>query len=141
MKRLKFTAVLALTALLAVSCYTDVENELEGLERRLDNINKKVTVINDNIASLQTIADKYKAYVYIENYRPVYQGKDIIGYTINFTDGTSITLKNGVSKDDPIVGLQLGEDGLYYWTVTVGGKTDFLYDETGQPVAASVASP
>ena len=141
MKRLKFTAVLALTALLAVSCFTDVENELEGLERRLDNINKKVTVINENIVSLQTIADKYKAYVYIENYRPVYQGKDIIGYTINFTDGTSITLKNGVSKDDPIVGLQLGEDGLYYWTVTVGGKTDLLYDETGQPVAASVASP
>lgn len=141
MKRLKFTAVLALTALLAVSCFNEVETELAGLERRLDNINKKLTVINENIASLQTIADKYKSYVYIENYRPVYQGKDIIGYTINFTDGTSITLKNGVSKDDPIVGLQLREDGLYYWTVTVNGKTDFIYDETGQPVAASVASP
>jgi len=141
MKKLKYIVVLALTAMLAVSCYTNVENELAGLERRMANLDKKLVIINENIASLQTMVDKYKSYVYVKSYRPIYSGKDIKGYTINFTDGTSITLNNGASKDDPIIGLQLGEDGLYYWTVTVNGKTDFLYDAEGAKVAASVAVP
>lgn len=141
MKKLLFIAALALTSLLAVSCFNETESELEALERRVEALRVRMNTINDNIAALQTMADKYKEYVYINNYRPVYKGKEIVGYTINFSDGTSIVLNNGVSKDDPIVGLQLGEDGLYYWIVTVNGKTDFFYDETGQPVAASVAAP
>jgi len=141
MKKLLFIAVLALTSVLAVSCFNETESELEALERRVENLRVRMNTINDNISALQTMADKYSSYVYVRSYRPIYSGKDIIGYTINFSDGTSITLNNGVSKDDPIIGLQKEDDGLYYWTVTVNGKTDFLYDETGQPVAASVASP
>lgn len=141
MRRFRYITLLALTAMLAVSCYTEIENELSALERRVENLSKRVAAINENIASLQTMADKYKSYIYVTNYRPVYSGKDIIGYTIIFSDGTTITLNNGVTKDDPIIGLQLGEDGMYYWIITVGGKTDFIYDETGQKVAATVASP
>ena len=141
MRLFRYIAILAMTSLLTVSCFTGLESELEGLERRVENLNRKVLAINENIEALQKMADKYNSYIYITNYRPVYSGKEVIGYTINFSDGTSITLNNGVSKDDPIVGLQLGEDGMYYWIVTVNGKTDFLYDETGQKVAATVASP
>ena len=95
MRRFRYITLLALTAMLAVSCYTEIENELSALERRVENLSKRVAAINENIASLQTMADKYKSYIYVTNYRPVYSGKDIIGYTIIFSDGTTITLNNG----------------------------------------------
>ncbi|MBO4657014.1 MAG: hypothetical protein J5639_04500 [Bacteroidales bacterium] len=141
MRTFRYIAILAITSLLTVSCFTEVENELSALERRVENLNKKLAIINENTEALQKMVDKYNSYVYVTSYRPVYSGKDIVGYTILFSDGTSITLNNGVSKDDPIVGLKLGEDGMYYWIVTVNGKTEFIYDETGQKVAATVASP
>lgn len=141
MRRFRFIAILAIASLFAVSCFTEVENELSALERRVENLNKKMAAYNENIEALQALANKYKSYIYIISYRPVYSGKDVTGYKINLSDGTSITLNNGVSKDDPIIGLTLGEDGMYYWIVTVNGKTDFLYDSTGQKVAATVASP
>ncbi len=141
MKKFRFFAMIALTTMLAVSCYTDIENQLEALERRVSNLNQRVAVVNDNISAFQTLVNKYKSYVYVIGYRPIQVGKEVKGYIINLSDGTSITLNNGVSKDDPIIGLTLGDDGLYYWVVTVNGVTDFFYDETGQKVAASVASP
>lgn len=141
MKKFRFFALIALTTMLAASCYTDIENQLEALERRVSNLNQRVSIMNDNIAAFQTLANKYKSYVYVIGYRPIQVGKEVKGYIISLSDGTSITLNNGVSKDDPIVGLTLGDDGLYYWVVTVNGVTDFFYDETGQKVAASVASP
>jgi hypothetical protein len=141
MKIIRFFAMIALTTMLAVSCYTDIENQLEALERRVSTLNQRAAVANDNIAAFQTLVNKYKSYVYVIGYHPIQVGKEVKGYIINLSDGTSITLNNGVSKDDPIVGLTLGEDGIYYWIVTVNGVTDFFYDETGQKVAASVASP
>ena len=141
MKKFRFFLVLALTAMLAASCYTDVENQLAALERRVSTLKQRAETVNGNIASLQTLVEKYKSYVYVVGYRPIQVGKEIKGYTITLSDGTTITLNNGVSKDDPIVGLMLGDDGLYYWIVTINGKTDFFYDESGQKVAASVASP
>lgn len=141
MRTLKNIAILALVSLMTVSCYNEIENELAAVERRISNLEQRLNNINTNIISLQTIADRYKSYIYVTSYRPVYEGKDVLGYVINLSDGSSVTLNNGVSKDDPIVGLQLGEDGLYYWIVTVNGVTDFFYDEVGQKITASVASP
>jgi hypothetical protein len=141
MKKLRIIAILAFAALTATSCYTVIETELNALDRRVENLEQRVYAINNNISSLQTLADKYKSYIYVLSTRPIYQGKEIVGYKIELTDGSSLTLMNGVSKDDPIVGLTLDEDGLYYWTVTVNGVTDYFYDEVGQKIAASVASP
>lgn len=141
MRKTGFLIALALSAFMVTSCYTEPENELAALERRLNNLTQRVNAINDNIISLQTIAEKYKSYIYVSSYTAIRSGRDIIGYTIKFSDGTSITLNNGVSKDDPIIGLQLGEDGLYYWIITVNGKTDFIYDESGEKVTATKASP
>ncbi|MBO7487548.1 MAG: hypothetical protein J6T58_03285 [Bacteroidales bacterium] len=141
MKKFRFLIILALTAMLAASCYTDVENQLAALEKRVSTMQQRSETINGNIASLQTLVDKYKSYVYVIGYRPIQVGKEIRGYTISLSDGTTLTLNNGISKDDPVVGLMLGDDGLYYWIVTINGKTDFFYDESGQKVAASVASP
>lgn len=141
MGKFRFFATIALSTMLVASCYTDIQNQLEALERRVSNLQQRAEAMNDNIASLQTLVDKYKSYVYVMGYRPIQVGKEVRGYVITLSDGTSITLNNGVSKDDPVVGLTLGDDGLYYWVVTVNGVTDFFYDETGQKVAATVASP
>ena len=141
MKKLGLIAALVAGALMSVSCYSGIESELQALERRVENLEQRLNTINKNIASLSTLAEKYRSYVYILTSRPIYQGKDIIGYRLEFTDGSSITLMNGVSKDDPLVGLRMDEDGLYYWIVTVNGVTDYFYDEVGQKIAASVASP
>ena len=141
MRKYRFIAILAFAALITASCYTDIESELASLERRVSNLDQRLATINSNIESLNALADKYKSYIYVLSYTPIYSGKEVTGYKINLSDGSSITLNNGVSKDDPIVGLQLDDDGLYYWIVTVNGVTDYFYDDVGQKIAASVASP
>lgn len=33
----------------------------------------------------------------------------------------------GTMADDPLIGIKQDSDGYYYWTVTVGGQTSYLY--------------
>ena len=39
------------------------------------------------------------------------------------------------------MGVIKDEDGLYYWTITYNGVTDYIYDSVGMKVSATAASP
>lgn len=124
-------------SLLAFGCqYDDSElwDELNDATSRLDQIEEALDAMNSSIESLETIVNALN------------EGKVIIdteqtstGYILTFSDNSTVEITNGEKGEDgeaPIIGVSAYE-GVYYWTITVGGEYDWLYDGEGNPVAAS----
>ncbi|MBP5720963.1 MAG: hypothetical protein J6W82_07850 [Bacteroidales bacterium] len=114
MKRLfnlLLTAAIALSAL-AVSCqmYDDSElrDKISGLEGRVSSIESKIATANSNIDGLKNIVASLDGKVYVTSVKEISDG-----YQITFSDGNTVTLKNGVS---PVIGVK-EKDGVYYWTL------------------------
>ncbi|MGM9687723.1 MAG: PL29 family lyase N-terminal domain-containing protein [Alloprevotella sp.] len=45
------------------------------------------------------------------------------------------------SSQTSIIGIEKGEDGLYYWTITINGEKDWIYDDYGNKVSCSGVQP
>lgn len=55
------------------------------------------------------------------------------GYTLTFSDGSTVSIKNGKNGTDaPVIGVKADEDGIYYWTITTNGTTEWLPDATNK---------
>ena len=88
----------ACVALAAVSsCYddTDLRNSVDDLTGRVESLEEFRDQVQSDITSLQDIIEKIQSAVTIDN---VVDDGD--GYTINFSDGTSITIQDGVDGED-----------------------------------------
>ena len=57
------------------------------------------------------------------------------GYRLTFSDGKVIELHHGINGIDgenaPVIGVKEDVDGVYYWTITVNGVTEWLLDSNG----------
>ncbi len=150
------TLVLACSALLffaAAGCsddYDDTElrNGLNDLNDRVGRLEQQVAKLNDDYASMTKIVEKLEQNVYVASVESV-EG----GYKIVFSDGTSAVILNGKDgangangadgangKDAPVIGIGQ-EDGVYYWTQTAGGKTEWLFDAEGNRMPVSGTTP
>ena len=101
---------------------------VNDLAERLQTLETKVATLNTEIETLRRIADESITIVKVESTGD--------GYTIRFSDGTTATIADG--KDGaagqpgadgasaPIIGVKQDADGVYYWTLTSGGKTEWL---------------
>ena len=109
------------------------------LENRVADLEYQCSQLNTNIGSLQTIVDALRNNDYITSVTPIYQEKDVIGYTISFAKSKPITIYNGKDGEDgkdgdPVgIGLKKDIDGNYYWTI----NGEWLLGEDGQKVKAS----
>ncbi len=118
---------------------TELWNKVNDIEGRLEKVEKQVASINKDIESLQKIVEGTFTIVKVE--------ENENGHTIQFSDGTSIEIKDGKDgidgKDAPVIGVKKDEDGKYYWTLTSGGKTEYLTTSDGQklPVTADAVIP
>ena len=141
---MKKVIYLFVMALFAYSCYDDgdlqkdIENlnsQYSSLESRIAALEEQVNQMNTNISSIQTIVNALQSNVYVSKVETLADG-----YQIYFTDNTTATIRNGkdgqkgedgkdgqAGKDAPVIGVAQ-EDGVYYWTLTVDGKTDWLLD-------------
>lgn len=123
MKKL-FTLLLVL--LLGVSTWScayddgDLWNEIGTIKTELARINKEV-------GTLQTLVDALNQKKTITSVEETQTG-----YTITFSDGKTIEIKNGTNA--PEVGIDLFE-GTYYWTI--GGKGAWLTDADGNKIPVS----
>lgn len=96
----------------------DLKNRIEALEAKIGQMNTEIT-------ALQKIVDDAVTVVKVE--------KSADGYVIYFSDNTTAEIKNGKNgsngndgADAPVIGVKQDTDGVYYWTITTGGKTDWL---------------
>ncbi len=144
MKKILLT-LLSAAALLVCACdkYDDtpLRNELSGLESRVSNLEDLCSKLNANIASIQTLLENINAKIAIERVVSLDNGE---GYLITFSNGSSITVYNGVdgpkgNKGDkgdkgdpgeaPVIGVA-SEDGVLYWTL----NGEWLTDDEGQKI-------
>ena len=125
-----------------VGCeYDDSEiwNEMGSLKDRVVTLEQLCQQMNTNISAMQALVNALQNNDYITSVTPISQGNDVIGYTINFTKGESITIyhgkdgadgqdgQNGADGNDgytPVIGVEKAEDGIYYWTLDGEWMTD-----------------
>lgn len=146
------SAFLLLASALLAGCSDDYDDSkiwknLDDLKERIEALETTVGQMNTEIGALRRIVDESITVVKVE--------KTADGYTIYFSDNTTATIadgKNGVDgkpgaagKDAPVIGVKQDTDGVYYWTITTGGATDWLMDGgaklrvTGESVTPTIA--
>ena len=160
----KLLVSLAGAALLLAAC-TPQELSNQALKDRLDQqdqaiaalqgdvneLKTAVSQINANISALQAVVTALQSNVYVKEVTPIKDGdSNVIGYTIQFTDNTSVAIYHGEKGDKgdkgdqgetgapgapgadgttPVIGVQ-EYAGALYWTV----NGEWLKDAQGKLV-------
>ena len=110
MKRILY-ALLPAVALLMAACdkYDDSElrGEMNDLRSRVENLEALCSKINGNVSSIQTLLENINAKVAIDRVLTLENNE---GYLITFSNGSSITVYNGLDGKDGVDGKD-GKDG------------------------------
>ncbi|MCI2081679.1 MAG: DUF4988 domain-containing protein [Bacteroidales bacterium] len=142
MKRFCKLLAIVLLPILATSCYGDLYDEVDDLGTRVDSVKQKLITMKSQVSTLSTVLSAYNAYYYVTDFTPVITSGDTTAYKITFSNGKSITVTMGEDGEDaidgetPVIGVRMYTDGYYYWTVTYGTITTYIYDSTYKKVRA-----
>lgn len=135
MKRtaLKFAfCAIALASL--CSCTDELEADISALRNKVTDIEETVKTLSGNINSLQTLVSALENNVLIESVTQNQRGD----YIIEFSNNSSISIKNGTDGVTPVVGVKFDEDLKgYYWTV----NGNWMKDSNGKRVRATGSVP
>ena len=149
-KRLS-VAFLATASIVSCSKYDDSElwSEVNNIKDRVSDIEAQLSGMNQDIQAVHTLVNAISANIYIISVTPTDNGYEIV-----MSNGEHLTITNGrdgkdgadgkdgvdgVNGSTPIVGVA-PVDGVYYWTVTVDGHTEFLLDANGNKIPTTTAS-
>ena len=111
------SAIVALSATVGCS-YDDTAlwREMEQVKDRVTSLEEAVIKTNEDIVALQAIVDALQKNLYVVSVTPTAEG-----YTILFSDSTSVTITNGKDgangTNAPTISVREDEDGNYYWTI------------------------
>lgn len=126
MKEFRIMVMAAAVALLAAGCRDyALQEDLEALNERVAALEQICGSLNEDVASLSIIVDALQKNIYVTS---VAETSD--GWTIAFSDMTSVTVRNGKDGDDgsaPVIGVMQNGEGKYCWTldgefIMAGGK-------------------
>ena len=128
MRKFLLSALSVVATLLVMnSCSYDdssIWNEVNNVKERVEELEKSVQKINNEIATLQTILDAMQDNVYVTDVNQTSED-----YTIIFSNGTTATITNGRDgsngkdgkdgKDGatPVISVKQGKDNNFYWTI------------------------
>ena len=121
------------------SCFDDsaLKNSIDDLKDRVEALENFQKQVQGDIASLQEIIAKLQSSVTVNN---VVETEN--GYTINFSDGTSVTISNGKDGMTPPSITVVEEDGTYYWAYEkADGSTEFILDGEGNKIPVTGEAP
>lgn len=131
---------------------TAIKEQIDNLDDRLTKVEEDLATLDLNVAAMKTLAEALKTGKYIESVTPLEDGT---GYTITFSDETTIVVKNGEKGDKGETGdkgdkgdtgaagvdgktptVTVKEvDGVLYWFIN-GEQGPAVYEEA--PVFTSV---
>lgn len=126
----------------------DIEQRLDNIENRIDILEKQCETLNSNIQTLKSLLDALTSQDCITNVAPLYEGTELIGYTINFKYASPITIlhgtdgidgedgndgENGKDGHSPCIGVEMHHDNKYYWTI----DGEWLLDDNGEMIPAN----
>ena len=125
-----------------ISCQyddTELRNSIDDLAGRVEALEDFCNQVQADIQSLQAIVEKMQEAVTVTD---VEDNGD--GYTISFSDGMSVTLKDGRDGQDgedgmtPPTIIVIEDDGIYYWGYEYSdGSEDFIRDNDGNRIPVS----
>lgn len=127
MKQLKFLSFILISSLVLFSCSYDDS----FLKEEIEKIKMDVKSLKEQTSSLKTVVDALNSGKVITNVEKIDGDK---GHKITFNDGKTIDVLNG--EKAPVIGIKEA-DGVYYWTITTNGKTDFLQDQSNNKLRVS----
>ncbi len=144
-KKLRAFCCIAVLAA-AVGCEyddTDLKNSVGDLTDRVEALETRIKALNGDVEAVQKIVEALQKNVYVAKVESVENG-----YRITFTDGRSIEIANGRDgangadgADAPVIGVKQDTDGVYYWTITAEGKTDWLRGADGAKLPVTGVTP
>jgi outer membrane murein-binding lipoprotein Lpp len=109
-----------------------------------ESILDQVKKMTDQITAINKLADSiYTNSIFVSKITANISGKDTTGFTVLFSDGSSIILNRGVNGKDgvvPTISAAKDADGVYYWTLTVSGVTKWMFDANGNKVQAAAVN-
>ena len=121
-------------ALAVFSCnkYDDSElrDKINDIEERLSKLEQLMQTANQNIASLQTLTSVLDGAVFVTEITELPDG-----FQLKFSNGKTVTLKNGADGHTPAIGVKADADGVYYWTI----DGQWLLDASGSKVRVTGA--
>lgn len=142
MKKLLLFTLCCLTLSLT-SCNFEIENKITELEQRVLALEKYTQTLNTNISSLQTLVNALSENDYVTAVTDIYEDGVLVGYKISFKKSPDAVIhlgqdgKDGTDGKIPYLGIDVAEDGNYYWTVAYGdGEPEFLKDPIGNKIPA-----
>ena len=116
---------------------TDLQNSIDDLTSRVEALENFQEQVQGDIASLQDIISKVNSSVTVNNVVDNGDGS----WTINFSDGTSVTIRNGQDGEDGLTPPSITvveEDGTYYWAYeNADGTIKFILDDDGNKIPVS----
>lgn len=111
-----FSILLSVFLVLSCKGYDDsaINERLSRLEQRVAAIEAQCKGMNENIASLKSLVEAVANNEFVTSVNTLTDGT---GYTITFSSGKTITIRNGLDGKTPLIGMKKDTDGIYYWTV------------------------
>ena len=131
--------LIAVAVLSLVGCKYDDDAIWDAVNKQEERISALETwqkQASQEIAALKAITDESD---YILSIDSIMDGTTRTGYTITFKKSGTITLMNGQKGDKgdtPLISLQQGKDGNWYWTL----NGDLMTDADGAPIRANGAA-
>lgn len=131
--------LIAAAVLSLVGCKYDDDALWDAVNKQEERITALETwqkQASQEIALLKAITDESD---YILSVTPIMEAGTQAGYTITFKKSGTITLMNGEKGaqgekgDTPLISLQQGKDGNWYWTL----NGDLMTDANGAPIRAN----
>ena len=137
--KLRAFHILAVGAFMATgisSCNDKYGDDLRGLGRRVEILEDSLPKQNREILAIQTILETIKTNGFITK---VVNNNDGT-YTIRFNNDNEFTLRHGTNGNDGkdgsaadfVIGVDKGEDGIWYWTL----NGQWIIDDNGNRMRA-----
>ncbi len=135
---MKYFVLCATFLLSLLSCsYDELRKSIDELEERLRLLEDYCGQVRSDLESIQDIIEKLQDDVTVDSIT-----NDESGYTIYFSDGTSITIHNGEDGLTPPKISVIEEDGAYWWGYTYpDGTKEFILDENGEKIPVTGTAP
>ena len=118
--KLKFCLLLSIICVAVSSCYDDsaIWDSIKDHESRISKLEILCGQLNTNITSIQEIIASIKNNENASNISPIMENDKVIGYTIAFSNGKSVTVYTTGGDNEnavrlPSIGVKADIDGTY----------------------------
>ena len=146
MKKIYTFLILSVFVFLPVSCnffkdqIDELYAEVDSLKLSDNILRQRVEQMNSSLTTLKGLVSAMQSGLYIKSVVTLSGDSDQGGYLITMSNGVTYTIRNGKDGQDgmsPKLGVRIGPDGAYYWTL----DGEFLKDVNGNNVRADGATP